>query len=206
MPIVLKDLIHQCDTLGGSSGSPILSADDGTVIALHFGGTVVRGGVRNYARPMEFIAAKSTIVAELLKGSSPSPTTRPSTTVTPQASRGIIDWCMHYIPNDPWFQTTCRHALATENVKAFEALSAAGYIHLAWALQGYPQYVGPIVYLNPTAQCYIGAYLSENIRLKDGNAAVWAKDFFEYRTTDGRFHECPGRPKDYIDNVRQMQK
>jgi len=42
-------LRHDCSTLGGNSGSPVISLDDHRVIGLHFGG---RYGIGNYAVPL----------------------------------------------------------------------------------------------------------------------------------------------------------
>lgn len=42
-------LQHDCSTLGGNSGSPVISLDDHRVVGLHFGG---RYGIGNYAVPL----------------------------------------------------------------------------------------------------------------------------------------------------------
>jgi len=47
-------LEHDCSTLGGNSGSPVVDLETSTVIGLHFGG---RYGVGNYAVPLWTLAA-----------------------------------------------------------------------------------------------------------------------------------------------------
>ena len=44
---------HDCSTLGGNSGSPVVDLETHQVIGLHFGG---RFGVRNYAVPLWMLA------------------------------------------------------------------------------------------------------------------------------------------------------
>src|SRR5690606_21393702 len=44
---------HQCDTEGGSSGSPVIDRDTGFVIGLHWGATGGTGS--NHAIPMDLI-------------------------------------------------------------------------------------------------------------------------------------------------------
>lgn len=49
-----KALEHDCSTLGGNSGSPVVDLETSTVIGLHFGG---RYGIGNYAVPLWTLAA-----------------------------------------------------------------------------------------------------------------------------------------------------
>lgn len=50
---VSNELIHDCDTLPGSSGSPILDRDSGRVLGIHHSGDEERQ--KNHATPSEFL-------------------------------------------------------------------------------------------------------------------------------------------------------
>ena len=68
-PLAEDRLRHTCDTLGGNSGSPVISDDSRKVIALHHAGDA-KNGV-NFAVPMALIADRSPIVAKLLDRPAP---------------------------------------------------------------------------------------------------------------------------------------
>lgn len=56
-------LLHRCDTLPGSSGSPVLDLQ-GKVVALHFGGTPLKGpGAYNSATLISSISAKTNLIS-----------------------------------------------------------------------------------------------------------------------------------------------
>lgn len=55
------DYVHDADTLGGSSGSPVFSAEGNVVVALHHAGRGNNGrgrGLENYAVPMSSVVKK----------------------------------------------------------------------------------------------------------------------------------------------------
>jgi len=54
------ELVHTCDTLGGSSGSPVFS-DDGEIVGLHFAGSV--GRQENYAKIFARIRDDSSVLS-----------------------------------------------------------------------------------------------------------------------------------------------
>ena len=58
-------LRHTCDTLGGNSGSPVIDADTGLVVALHHAGS--RRDAINYAIPITEIAKHSKVLGRLAK-------------------------------------------------------------------------------------------------------------------------------------------
>ena len=55
-------LEHDCSTLGGNSGSPLLDLETNRVIGLHFGG---RRGVGNYAVPLWMLTADPLLAGDL---------------------------------------------------------------------------------------------------------------------------------------------
>jgi endonuclease G, mitochondrial len=67
---VVKAMVHDSSTLGGNSGSAVIDAETGEVLALHFGGEYLKA---NYAVPMYELARDSKIVAQNLNfdGSAP---------------------------------------------------------------------------------------------------------------------------------------
>ena len=61
-------ILHKCDTLGGSSGSPLFRDRDGAAIGLHHAGTSNPQELEfNFAIRMERIAAVSPVVRDLLQ-------------------------------------------------------------------------------------------------------------------------------------------
>lgn len=63
-----NDILHRCDTLPGSSGSPILASNSGAVIGIHFAGSSFAGpGSYNFGKRLSRIAQKSTIIAALIQ-------------------------------------------------------------------------------------------------------------------------------------------
>ena len=65
-PVAIQgtDIRHRCDTLPGSSGSPILSEASGRMIGLHYGGSPNPGpNTWNSGKRLTEIAARSTILA-----------------------------------------------------------------------------------------------------------------------------------------------
>ena len=56
------EIRHYCDTLGGSSGSPVFSDNDMAVIGLHFAG--IKGEV-NFAKRMTAVIQQSTILRQI---------------------------------------------------------------------------------------------------------------------------------------------
>ncbi len=65
-PVISEEqkLVHSCDTLGGNSGSPVISASTRQVVALHHAGNSVQGV--NFAIPFTRIFEKSPILSALL--------------------------------------------------------------------------------------------------------------------------------------------
>lgn len=71
------ELRHYCDTLGGSSGSPVFSDNDMAVIGLHFAG--IKGEV-NFAKRMTAVIEKSAILRQIVAmtaGRAPAAATPP---------------------------------------------------------------------------------------------------------------------------------
>lgn len=62
------ELLHDCTTLGGNSGSAILALDDGRAVGLHFAGRFLQA---NFAVPAASIAER--LHAQLRGGARPSP-------------------------------------------------------------------------------------------------------------------------------------
>jgi hypothetical protein len=93
-------LAHLCDTLPGSSGSPVLTGDSQHVIALHHSGAGSNRDPVNLATTVAAIAKKSPIIARLVRNdpqsitanrppvaSTPTHTAKPATlTITPGAT------------------------------------------------------------------------------------------------------------------------
>ena len=68
-------LRHTCDTLGGNSGSPVIDADTGRVVALHHAGS--KRDEVNFAIPMTEIVRHSRVLRDLAGGDVTTPTQRP---------------------------------------------------------------------------------------------------------------------------------
>lgn len=66
-------LLHVCDTMPGSSGSPILTGDMREVVALHYAGGGSPNQPVNLAISIEALSKKSAIIARLAKVAAPSP-------------------------------------------------------------------------------------------------------------------------------------
>ena len=63
-----SDILHRCDTLPGSSGSPIFASDSGEVIGIHYAGASFSApGSYNYGKRLRRIAGKSRIIAAVLR-------------------------------------------------------------------------------------------------------------------------------------------
>jgi V8-like Glu-specific endopeptidase len=69
-----EELRHFCDTLGGSSGSPIFSDNDMALVGLHFAGIEKQV---NFAKRMTVIIAQSQILRQL-SGGAPNRETKPA--------------------------------------------------------------------------------------------------------------------------------
>ncbi len=84
-----NDILHTCDTLPGSSGSPVFSDDDGVMIGLHYAGQGLLDaqGV-NAAIRLTQIFASSRLLSSLLHPADPtlSPLGEPSTVPGPEPS------------------------------------------------------------------------------------------------------------------------
>ena len=79
-----NDFLHECDSLGGSSGSPVLRDLDGAAIGLHHAGTINPTEFEfNFAVRMTRIAAASPIVTELAVSGGPQPTATFTSPVAP---------------------------------------------------------------------------------------------------------------------------
>lgn len=65
-------LLHGCDTLGGSSGSPVFDNGERLVVGLHY--RVVRPGELNAARPISDIVAASPTLQRLSRQATAEPT------------------------------------------------------------------------------------------------------------------------------------
>ncbi len=66
-------VIHLCDTMPGSSGSPVLSGDMREVVALHFAGGGTSSRPVNLAISIDTLAQKSPIIARLAAKAPPAP-------------------------------------------------------------------------------------------------------------------------------------
>ena len=81
-----EEMRHFCDTLGGSSGSPVFSDNDMALLGLHFAGLEKQV---NFAKRIKVIIASSRILGQLGQGAPPpsttsgTDTTQPSTRSTP---------------------------------------------------------------------------------------------------------------------------
>jgi V8-like Glu-specific endopeptidase len=65
-PVSGNDILHKCDTLGGSSGSPIFSDSTGLVVALHYAGSLSPSGdMYNSGKRMSMIAGQSALLKKL---------------------------------------------------------------------------------------------------------------------------------------------
>jgi V8-like Glu-specific endopeptidase len=61
------DILHRCDTLPGSSGSPIFASNSNAMIGIHYAGSAsARPGSYNFGKRLMAIAEKSTIIAGLV--------------------------------------------------------------------------------------------------------------------------------------------
>ncbi len=70
---------HRCDTMPGSSGSPIFSDNDMALVGLHYGGGLSSDtGSYNSAKRMTKIHRQSSIIQGMLNGSVTTPQTQPS--------------------------------------------------------------------------------------------------------------------------------
>ncbi|NQU70789.1 MAG: trypsin-like peptidase domain-containing protein, partial [Rhodospirillales bacterium] len=62
------DILHRCDTLPGSSGSPILASNAGAVIGIHYAGSSFAGpGSYNFGKRLKAIAGHSPIITAILR-------------------------------------------------------------------------------------------------------------------------------------------
>ena len=75
-----EELRHFCDTLGGSSGSPVFSDNDMALVGLHFAGIEKKV---NFAKRMTVIIKNSTILTQLSGGSESAPAAAPAAAQTP---------------------------------------------------------------------------------------------------------------------------
>ena len=76
-------LRHLCDTLGGSSGSLLLSPSGGTV-ALHHSGGLIPDDPKSFNRAtrMRNLASQSPIIGQLVKSGAPAPVAAPANVAT----------------------------------------------------------------------------------------------------------------------------
>lgn len=65
-PLSGNEILHRCDTLPGSSGSPVLSESDGRVIGLHFAGMAEASARMNFAKRMSSVYAASAILRSIV--------------------------------------------------------------------------------------------------------------------------------------------
>ena len=65
------ELLHLCDTMPGSSGSPVLTGDSRAMLALHHAGTQGSSSPVNLAITVATLARKSSIIARLAKAVPP---------------------------------------------------------------------------------------------------------------------------------------
>ena len=77
------ELLHLCDTMPGSSGSPVLTGDSRMMLALHHDGA--KGGATpvNLAITVDQLAKKSAIIARLAKAAPPVVTTARDVDLSP---------------------------------------------------------------------------------------------------------------------------
>jgi V8-like Glu-specific endopeptidase len=71
--VAAPDMVHSCDTLGGSSGSPIFSDETLDVVGLHFAGSEEG----NYGKRMADLVARSPILQGLAVEPRPAPSAAP---------------------------------------------------------------------------------------------------------------------------------
>ncbi len=73
IPVFGTDLRHRCDTIGGSSGSPVFSDNTGAVVGLHYAGSLTRGVDQfNSAKRMSAILDASAVLRSMSGGSVPA--------------------------------------------------------------------------------------------------------------------------------------
>jgi V8-like Glu-specific endopeptidase len=91
-PIANQDIFHRCDTLPGSSGSPILADRDGAMVGLHWAGGTgpapTGSEMVNFAKRMSEIAKASPIVRAAIQASRPQSPVQPP----PSIDREAILW------------------------------------------------------------------------------------------------------------------
>lgn len=73
-PLSGDDIHHRCDTLGGSSGSPVFSDSSGAMIGLHYAGSLGPGLSQfNLAKRMSQVVSHSPILARLFPQAGSAP-------------------------------------------------------------------------------------------------------------------------------------
>ena len=88
-PIANQDIFHRCDTLPGSSGSPVLADRDGAMVGLHWAGGTgpapAGSEMVNFAKRMSEIAKVSSIVRAAIQASRTQPPLQPPASVDREA-------------------------------------------------------------------------------------------------------------------------
>lgn len=196
-PLVEGALIHECDTLGGSSGAPVLSRQNHTVVALHFGGATIPSSVRNYARPLSLIAQKSSILKQII-GHQVPPNIVAQVATNPNAK----SWCKSTNINDSWFQEACIEAIGRENaLSAKSILDAVGAFYTA-NIDAYKNYSGPRLPLGEREQCTFSSIVTIASKSR---GEYWSDEWFTWLSSN-ELHECNNSPEYWIGLIRAMKQ
>ncbi len=93
-----EELRHFCDTLGGSSGSPVFSDNDMALVGLHFAGIEKKV---NFAKRMTAIIQQSPILRQLSGGSERAPTPAPAAQPAPRPAENYPQQPSYQQPASP---------------------------------------------------------------------------------------------------------